>query len=281
MTHHACRYSRDAGDYLNPDGQPCIVDEYGDPTHHCTARTSCSVHIGRGEQTCPRCIARARADLRRIPVLAAFVQPVAIVSGIDSAAADLAAGAADPRAWTERQIAMRSHLDTWATHGRITDEQRLHARQGMAESDDRHPLNILGRWELMLRDEYDHPTHRRIYVATAADYLDQQLARLAQDPDQDFGQFATEMRKCRRHLETVTSLALERERGAPCPDCTSDDAGLGPRLVRHYAHWCDDPDCDRIHYDDDRADVWICPRNPAHRWDHADYERWIEERKGA
>lgn len=276
-----CRYNREAGDYLTDNGDPCTHDEYGDPTRHCTARTTCSVHIGTNELTCPRCIARARANLNHIPTLTAFLHPIAITTNINHPAADITAAAADPRAWADRQAAMRSHLATWHQLGRITDEQHLHARNGMDEADDRHPLNVLGRWDLMLRDEYGHPTQQRITVTRAADYLDQQLNRLAQDPNQDFGHFAAEIRKCRRYLETIAALAYHADRGAPCPECTSEDTGLGPRLIRHYAHWCDNPDCDRIHYDDDSGDLWICPTNRDHAWDHAAYSKWIEERRGA
>tara|TARA_R100000655_G_scaffold92848_1_gene134066 strand:+ start:17196 stop:18032 length:837 start_codon:yes stop_codon:yes gene_type:complete len=277
----SCRYDREANDYLTADGEPCETDEYGDPTRHCTARRTCSVHVGEDELTCPRCIARTRANLRRIPTLDALLLPVAVANGADSTAADLAGPAAQPRDWTERRIAMRSHLAAWSDRGRITERQYVHARHAMDETDDRHPLNVLGQWDLMIREDYDHPSQERVTVANAADYLDRQLARIANDPDQDWALMSTEIRKTRRYLERVVSLAAAPERGAPCPDCTSEETGVGPRLVRHYSHWCDDETCERIHYDDDTADQWICPRDRGHVWSHADYERWIEERQGA
>lgn len=276
-----CRWDREAEAYI-ADGEPCRVDEYGDPTRHCTARRSCSVHIGRDELTCPRCIARVRASLRRIPMLAALLMPVAVAAGtIETAAAALAGPAAQPGAWTARRIAMRSHLSAWEGLGRITEQQHLHARQIMDESDDRHPLNVLGAWDLMIREDYDHPSRARVTVTNAADYLDRQLSRIANDPEQDWALLSSEVRKCRRHLEEVVALSARPERGAPCPECTSDETGVGPRLVRHYGHWCDSEACEQVHYDDDSADVWVCPRDRAHQWDHEDYSRWIEERKGA
>ena len=72
-----CRWSNEAGEYL-ADGEPCKTDDYGDPTRHCTARRTCSVHIGEDELTCPRCIARARGNLRKLTPLAALVLPVAV-----------------------------------------------------------------------------------------------------------------------------------------------------------------------------------------------------------
>ena len=71
------------------------------------------------------------------------------------------------------------------------------------------------------------------------------------------------------------------QRGVPCPDCTSPDKGLGPRLVRVYPHWCEDPECCQEHYVDEAADRWECPRNPQHQWAHSAYVAYLEERRGA
>ena len=173
---------------------------------------------------------------------------------------------------------MRSHLATWERVGRITEEQHIHARAAMEDDDERHPYSVLGRWCLMIAEDYGHdlPT---LTVASAADYLDRQLARIANDPEQDWPLFAAEVRKCYRHLETVVALASHVERGAPCPDCTSEETGVGPRLIRQYPHWCEDEACERIHYEDDSADMWVCPREPKHRWTHEAYSNWIEERR--
>ena len=277
----ACRWDSQAEDYL-ADGEPCKVDDYGDPTVHCTARRTCSVHVGRGELTCPRCIRRTRTDLRRIVTLSALLLPVAVATGVESAAAALAGPAAQPGPWSERRIAMKSHLAAWETLGRITGQQHLHARQTMDEADDRHPLNVLGAWDLMIREDYGHPSDVRVTVTNAAEYLDRQLGRIANDPEQDWALLSAEVRKCRRHLEQVVALAAHVERGAPCPECTSDETGVGPRLVREYGHWCDDADCARLHYDSDAADRWVCPRDRGHAWDVESYDRWIaERRKGA
>lgn len=273
-----CKWDREAEDYLN-DGEPCRVDDYGDPTQHCTARRTCSVHVGRDELTCPRCIARARAHLRRIPTLAALTTPIAATGNVDSEAVNMAGPAADPAQWSDRRVAMRSHLATWERTGRISERQHLHARALMEDDDEHHPLTVLGRWALMTAEDYGHdlPT---ITITTAAAYLERNLARIANDDGQDFTLLVRELRKCHQHLELVVALAVRPERGAPCPDCTSEGVGV-PRLVREYAHWCDDEDCERMHYDDDSEDRWVCPKNREHWRSIADYENYLAERRGA
>lgn len=276
----SCKWDREADDYMN-DGEPCRRDEYGDPTRHCTARRTCSAHIGSDELTCPRCIGRTRATLRRIPTLAALMLPVAITRGVNSEAANLAGPSADPRSWTERRIAMRSHLAAWEITGRISEQQHMYARTTMEDDDEHHPLNVLGRWALMLAEDYAHDLPARLTVTNAAEYLDRQLSRIANDPEQDWALLVSEMRKCRQHLESALSVLAHIERGVPCPECTSEQTGVGPRLVRAFGHWCDDPDCERINYADDSADIWVCPRDRNHEWSHEDYTLRLEERKKA
>jgi hypothetical protein len=132
---------------------------------------------------------------------------------------------------------------------------------------------------MMLREDYEQPSDTAVSIANAAAYIDGQLGRVAQDPEQDFALLAREVRKCRNHLERVLHTAMLKQRGAPCPDCTSEESGVGPRLVREYGHWCDDEGCERLHYLDDSADRWTCPRNRAHSWDVDAYTNWIEERQ--
>lgn len=275
----SCKWDRDAGEYLN-DGEPCRTDDYGDPTKHCTARPSCAVHIGTDELTCPRCIGRTRAVLRRIPVLAALTIPVAVTAGINSEAANMAGPAADPARWSDRRVAMRSHLATWERMGRISERQHMHARALMEDDDEHHPLTVLGRWCLMIAEDYDHDLPTTLTITNAADYLDRNLARVANDDEQDFPLLARELRKCLQHLELVVALAVRPERGAPCPDCTGEGVGI-PRLVREYGHWCDDEDCERVHYADDSADRWVCPKNREHWRTVEEYNNYLSERKGA
>lgn len=115
----ACRWDRDAGDYLTPEGDPCRRDEYGDPTTHCTARRTCSQHVGRGELTCARCLGRVRQTIRKIAAYSPLLPTAAeleeygrrAVQGVNSEAAWLAGPAADPESWMWHQIERKSRIE--------------------------------------------------------------------------------------------------------------------------------------------------------------------------
>lgn len=261
-----CRWDADQDQYLRPDGDPCKRDAYGDPTRHCTMRR-CSNHVGPRELTCARCLGRTRSKLRRIPVVASLLPLIALEGGVNSEAANLAGPAADPEAWSWRKIA--------AKQGRAWHVSLLE------EDDELHPYSVLGRWDMMIREDYEHPSDQPVTVTNAAAYLDRQLGRIAQDDDQDFGLFASEIRKCLDHLERVLHTAMLKQRGVPCPDCTSEETGVGPRLVREFGHWCEADDCERLHYLDESADVWRCPRDRDHWWTAEGYGNLMDERKGA
>lgn len=272
-----CRYDRDRDAYL-VDGEPCRVDEYGDPTKHCTARRTCNQHIGRAELTCNTCIARARANLRQIAELSALMLPAAIAAGVNSEAASLAGPAADDSVFTARREIGKRWIMANLPPVRWED-----AACGLLEPDDElHPYSLLTRWQAMLTEDYGHPVPERYTVADACAYLERNLHVVAQDPEQDFSLLAREVRRCRQHLESVLHNSHQPERGAPCPECVAA-GNVNPkhvRLVREYGHWCEDADCERIHYDDDGGDVWRCPRNRvAHVWTHAAYENYLEDRK--
>lgn len=271
-----CRYDIDAKTYVLPDGEKCRTDEYGDPTHHCTARKTCSQHVGWGELTCARCIGRVRADLRRIVDLAALMLPEALVKGVNSEAASLAGPTADPEAWQWRQRARREDAYTRHWHD---DAALMAALAALPEDDEHHPTLVLGRWVLAIAEDYSLDTPDPITLTRAADWLDRQLGKVAQDPEQDFPLLRREIGKCRAHLEAVLGDSQAPERGVPCPDCAADDKFS--RLVRLYGHWCDSPDCERIHVTDESQDVWRCPNNRAHEWDPETYRRYLMERRGA
>ena len=252
-----CRWDRDAADYLTDDGEPCRVDDYGDPTHHCTARRTCAQHVGAGELTCARCVGRTRADLRRIRDLTPLMLTVALATGVDSEAANLSGPAADPEAWVWRKVAARQGR---AWHVSLIEDD-----------DDLHPHLLLGRWDMMIREDYDHPSDQPVTISNAAAYLDAQLHRIAQDDAQDWPLLARELRRCRTHLETVMSDSRAPERGAPCRSCPAP----APRLRLVHGHWCDDAECCRFHHADDTDDEWVCPRDRSHRWGVEDYRRWV------
>lgn len=272
-----CRYDRETNAYLI-DGEPCRVDEYGDPTEHCTARLTCSLHVGKGELTCARCIGRTRRDIRQVLGLASLMLPAALGEGVNSEAADLAGPAADPR----DVRATRFYVEGHATHayrtGRIDSERWEKILGALPDDDEWHPYSVLTRWQMMLAEDYTHPLPDRLTLTEAAGYLDRHLHVVAQDPEQDFALMAREIRKVRSHLESVLHNSSRPERGHPCPSCA--EIGHFVRLVREYAHWCDDEDCAKFHYADDSGDQWVCPkvRSP-HVWSHEDYEKWIAPRQ--
>lgn len=272
-----CRYDRDLEQHLAPNGEPCTHDEYGDPTKHCTARTTCGQHIGTNELTCARCIGRTRNDLRRITDLAALMLPAAIAGGINSEAAVLAGPAADYATFVARRRIGQKWIEA-----NIPERNQVRAMEALLEDDDeRHPYSVLGRWDMMIREDYRHGSDQPVNVANAADYLGRQLGKIAQDENQDWPLLAREIRKCRRHLESVLATLDRPERGTPCPACV--EAGdKAPRLIRRYGHWCTDEDCRKAeHYTDDSGDLWTCSNNTSHQWNHKDYSKWVEERHAA
>jgi hypothetical protein len=271
MTETKCRYDRDTGDYLLPDGEKCDVPR----REHCMARKTCPVHLGWGELTCARCLGRTRADIRAILDLASLMLPEAMVAGVNSRAASLAGPAGDPLVLSWRRVNAVRGGD-----GPVGD--------GTEETD---PTEVLGIWQAMLSEDYGHDLPDRITLASAAAYLERNLNRVAQDEAQDFPLMARELRKCRATLEAVIHNSMNPDRGVTCPACLDERLATGkvgdkeakrlPKLVRRYPHWCDDPECCREHFDTDAKDVWVCPKNPEHWWEHHAYENWLQERRGA
>lgn len=271
-----CRYDRDQNDYIRPDGHPCRHDNYGDPTHHCTHRRTCTEHIAPTEQTCARCLGRTRTDISRITQLHARAHNEALYAGVNSEAANIAGPAADHATFTARR-----NIDKQWIRDNLPEAKWEQAMTVLVADDDvHHPLSVLGRWDLLARHAYGHDSHQPVTVLNAAEYLNSQLGRIAQDPQRDFAKMGREIRKCRSHLERVMAEDEARDRGAPCPDCTNEESGLGPKLVREWGHWCLADDCRKLHYLDESGDEWVCPRQPqTHRWDHESYEKWIVDRQ--
>lgn len=203
-------YRYEGQDYVrNQHGPTCDGDCSGchpcsEP--HCTARRGCSEHVGRGELTCGKCIARTADDLTQIEDMYALLPDEAVVKGVGSEAAALAGPAIDTaddveaHKWRQMSIAV----------GRIEGEVEAHGRD---------PLTILGWWDIAFREDYDQPSGLRITVARSAAYLRGVLPTVAQDPEQDWPVFAAEVRACRSHLEEVLHAGEQIERGAPCPRC--------------------------------------------------------------
>lgn len=297
-----CRWDGDAGDYLRPGGDPCKRDDYGDPTHHCQSRRTCSQHVGKDELTCARCLGRTRTDILQIVERSALMLEEAMESGgVNSEAANLAGPGGDYEVFSRRRRIAKAWIDArihqsargWCDdedcrerHFKTAAGDRWHKRgiesayaDLIDDDDEQHPYSVLTRWEFMLREDYGQPRSTPTSIAAAADYLLGKLNKIAQDPEQDWALFAREIRKCRAHMESALHDSQAAERGAPCPTCA--EAKRFIRLQREYAHWCEADDCERIHFDTAEGDRWTCPRDREHWWSEAAYRNYVEERKGA
>jgi hypothetical protein len=253
--------------------RPCTAD-------HCTAKRNCTWHLDDGQLACGRCLANVRRDLKWIEPLAALLPVAAMGDGVDSEAANLDGPVPHPSTDVARRVHLRKRLATlgpWAAAAGV-DETGFRV---MPDEDWHHPRAVLGRWAMMISEDYEHDMPYDASTSWCVAYLDRNLHRIAHDDGQDFPLLGRELRKCRQHLEAVLHNDDRPDRGAPCPECTSEANGLGPRLRREWSHWCEDEACERTHAGDDTDDVWRCPRVREHWWWHHDYENWIEERKAS
>lgn len=202
---------------------------------HCAMRGRCATHLGTGELTCPGCINHTRKDLLSIEQRMVELPEQAEERGVNSEAVNL--------------------------HGPANLASPLLPTPYDAE----HPLLVLGRWDMMLREDYDQPTRLTLTVGRARGFLDGILVRFANDPEQDFELFSREVAGCLTHLETVLDDSRQPERGAPCPRCRDDDPDQrAPRLTKVWAERAAD-------------DKWQCPRIDGHKWGDVDYRNWVDE----
>jgi ribosomal protein L37AE/L43A len=215
---------------------PCVPrSDTGDPLEHCAGRNHCTEHIPADVLVCARCVGKIRDALADIEKLHAKMLDEAVHRGVESEAANLAGPATDPEAWSWRKAAAL-HNGTLAA---------------MDDDDEHHPYSVLGRWDLMIREDYGPPTDALVSVPAAVAYLDGQLDRLANDPAQDFGDFAADVLRCRAHLEAVLHDHGAGDRAnVGCFDCGGT---LERRLTRHG-------------FDD----VWTC-RDCGRRYTYAEY----------
>ena len=119
---------------------PCVpTTDHGDPLEHCTARARCSEHVETGILSCPRCVGKTRAVIRRIADLTPLLPVASVEAGrIDSEAFNLAGPAADPAGWSATKVK--------ALHDGTID--------ALPDDDPAHPLNVLGRWQMMIEEDY-------------------------------------------------------------------------------------------------------------------------------
>lgn len=240
-----CRYNPD-GPRLLDDGDPC-------PEPHCRVPTCPGRHA---EHVCAECVGELAENLDAI---AAMCTPRVLVTeaahrGTNSSAAVLAGPVADAEQW--------SHVEASVLAGRLP--------YGWQETatDDRHPLAVLGWWDMIVRDHLEQVTDEPITIATSAAYLVEHRTTLARDPWFDFPLMAAQVRKSRFYTEDVIRAGERSDKTqVPCLDC-------GKRLVVAYAtrvaddrHKC--PRCHRTYgatefalaqrdwLDSEGADRWV------------------------
>lgn len=222
------------------DGTDCAgCQQCGE--RHC-GECSKGVHLGFGENTCPTCVGKCRADLRTIVELAACLPAEAEVRGVHSEAASLNGPYTDPEqlAWKRAAKAKRDDV-------LISD---LMGHPDWAD-DEHHPAAVLKRFVLSLEEDYADPYDRGDDLASLTDWLDSRLHRVANDVGQDFGQFKREVGRVVRHMEAVLHDSPMGDRAnVGCFDCGSP---LERRLVTTGFE-----------------DVWTC-RGCRRRYTYAEY----------
>lgn len=272
-----CRWDRDAKKHLTREHltecvtvackgcRPCTHDEDGNPARHCRARNRCTSHLGWDDHTCPECVGKIRGYLNRVVDLLALMPREATQRGVDSEPANLAG----------------PHADYVTASWRLINADR--AGESVDELDMRDPYTCLTMHERMIREDLGHDETTLVSptISEAVSYLGWVLTDLARDEEQveTLAALLGDAAVLVGHLETALRDSRTPERGIPCPECTSEEAGVGPRLVRHHGHWCTKDDCRQVHYLDDSGDVWRCPKDFEHEWTHADYEARLVERR--
>lgn len=151
--------------------------------------------------TCAGCISHTREDLREVVVLSHAMPDEAATAGIESEAFHLTGPTANPEAWRQR--------------GRYGHKYDHDTRLG-----EDHQLWVLGTWDLAVTEHYGHTRTAAITETSAADYLGRNLTDLAQDPDFAFEDLASDLRRCRSHLEAVLHDQRQGDRAnIACFDC--------------------------------------------------------------
>lgn len=227
------------------------------PKTHCAMRGTCPTHVDpiAGIITCPACIGKVRTKLAKIEDRYAELGEEVEESGaIDTEAVNLYGPAADPFVW----------------------ERRWRRGEVMQRTDPHHPYAVLGRWDMLIREDYKQPTELSVSVSRARAYLDGMLHVIANDDEQDFELFDREISTCLAHLETALSDSRAPEKGAPCPTCRAEGAERSPRLVKHWAKRAGE----YVEGNEDKAwvgDYWQCPHVSAHRWSEAEYRLRVSD----
>ena len=264
------------------------------PERHC-AMPRCGHHLREHEpRVCQRCIGRVRENLQRISDLCRLV-PVAVTeAGVESGLLVLAGPVPEHSTHTARKRwALGGGLCRCAARGHVCPDRVAIAgppcaRAGCAHAtcrrirglltcpdlvawldnpdDERHPLWVLGTWDMLVAEHLGHTRTMRVTVPSAAAYIAGNLTDLARHDDFGMDELAREITGCLEHVEQTLAVGRYEHRGAPCPVCHASGRRAKP-LVRKYA--AGEPD--------DSLDLWVCPSSVCSQtWTVAQYARYVE-----
>lgn len=252
----------------------------------CTAEhCGCGRHlVGAERLTCARCVGKTRTDLERIRDLCRLAPAAATERSIGSAVMVLVGPVpehsthAARRAWahggglclcarSNRTCPDREPMPAGPVCEKAADrdkpcshhvcQRRLYRPTcpGLASwleyaDDERHPLWVLGTWDMLVAEHLEHTRRARVTVAGATAYLAVNLTYLGQDDGFAFDELAREVRQCREHVERVMLVAASPQQGAPCPNCRAAGRKARP-LERRYTEAGADQAADA-------RDAWVC-----------------------
>ena len=161
--------------------------------------------ITHADGACAECLAEVRANLHEIGRLCGALPKEVEHRGINGEAMMLLGPAADPEAWGHREASARA--------GRISSDYLDDAR------DESHPAFVLGQWDMIYRDAFDHDEATELGLPTSVDYLDRNLTYAATWPHVPFEDMARDLRQCVSHLEQVLHDGEQVDEGVPCLTC--------------------------------------------------------------
>jgi hypothetical protein len=204
---------------------PCTMD-------HCRV---CGIEHTSG--ACGGCLTEIRDNLTAIGRMCAALPEEVEHRGVEGEAMALLAPVADPEAW--------EHVTASMMAGRIPADWRLLPEDWITTAtDENHPLLVLGHWEMIYRDAFEHETSSLVGVATAAAYLIRHLTEAALEPWVAFEAMAKAVRDSCAYVERVLHDGEQVDRTRVT--CTAENCRKKPRLVRKYG-WST------------TADKWECP----------------------
>lgn len=260
---------------------------------HCNM-PRCHHHLRAHEPwVCDRCVGQVREHLVRLEALCGLAPHVALTEGTGSAVASLVGPVPEHSTHHARhEYALGGALCRCAS-GACPDRQpepegpecadweecshvtcRRHTGRPLCPAlvewleladDEKHPLWVLGAWDMLAAEHLGHNRTLRVTVKSAADYLMANLTDLARLPEFGFDDLAREVSGTVDYVEGVLLLSLREEEGAPCPVCFAQGRRARP-LVRHFNEFDTSGESDRW-----RCPVAIC----AQEWTTEEYGKYV------